>query len=63
MFAQHLAQAGCLAFARSLRTHAEILRSRAETAHLDDDERLVLLRDADATDRHADTWLDAAAEE
>ena len=63
MFIQRLSQAGCLASARSWRAHAEILRTHAQASHLKESQRQVLQREAEAADRQADIWFDAAAEE
>jgi len=63
MHIQRLSQAGCLASACSWRAHAEILRANAQASYLGEDRHQVLTREADAADRQADMWLDAAAEE
>jgi hypothetical protein len=63
MFVQRLSRAGCLASAHSWREHAEILRTHAQVSYLNEDRRQILEREADAADRQADMWLDAAAEE
>jgi len=63
MHIQRLSQAGCFASARSWRAHADILRANAQASYLDQDNRHVLMREAEAADRQADMWLDAAAEE
>jgi hypothetical protein len=51
---------GCLASVRNWRREAQALRVLAERSHLSDRQRHTLLREADAADRQADTWLDAA---
>jgi hypothetical protein len=63
MHIQSLSQAGCLASARAWRAHADILRANAQSAQLQDHQRAVLAREAEAADRQADSWLDAAEEE
>ena len=63
MFIQRLSQAGCLASAQSWRAHAEILRTHAQASYLKENQRQVLQREAEAADRQADMWFDAAAEE
>lgn len=60
---QHLPQAGCYATARFWRAHAQLLRHKAQVAHLNDAKRQALEREAEACDRRADRWLDAASEE
>lgn len=63
MFIQRLSRAGCLASAESWRAHAEILRTHAQASHLKENQRQVLQPEADAADRQADMWFEAAAEE
>lgn len=63
MFIQRLLRAGCLASAESWRAHAEILRTHAQASHLEENQRQVLQREADAADQQADMWFEAAAEE
>jgi hypothetical protein len=51
---------GRLASVRSWHREAQALRELAERSHLSDGQRHTLLREADAADRQADTWFDAA---
>jgi hypothetical protein len=60
---QRLPQAGCCATARFWRAHAQHLRDDAQLAYINDVKRLALEREAEAADRRADRWLDAASEE
>lgn len=63
MYIQRLSQAGCFASARSWRAHAEFLRVNAQASYLNDHQRKVLAREAEAADRQADRWIDAAEED
>jgi hypothetical protein len=60
---QYLPQAGCYATARFWRAHAQLLRDRGQASYLNDTQRQVLEREAEAADRRADRWIDAAVEE
>jgi hypothetical protein len=62
MLIQRLSQAGCLSSAQSWRSHAEILRESAQASHLNEHQRAILEREAEAADRQADAWIDAAEE-
>jgi hypothetical protein len=55
-----ISRISCLASVHSWRREAQALRELAERSHLFDSQRHTLLREADAADRQADTWLDAA---
>lgn len=63
MLIQRLSQAGCRATARSWRDHAAILRLNAQAAYLTFEQQRQLAREAEAADRQADHWIDAAEEE
>jgi len=63
MHIQSLPQAGCRASAQAWRTHAEVLRGHAQVSYLTEIPRGVLTREAEAADRQADHWLDAAQED
>ncbi len=60
---QHLPKVGCYATARFWRAHAQHLRDKARASYLNDTRRQVIEREADAADRRAGRWLDAAVEE
>jgi hypothetical protein len=62
MYIQRLSQTGCFASARSWRAHAEILRANAQASHLCEKQRQLLACEAEAADRQAGMWLDAAEE-
>ncbi len=49
----------CLASARNLRTHAELLRDGAEAPVLTTGQRIMLLRDAEAAERQANRRMRA----
>jgi hypothetical protein len=51
---------GCLASATAWRREATAIRELARCRHLSEVGRQMLLREADAADRLADDWLDAA---
>jgi hypothetical protein len=51
---------GCLASVHAWRREAAMIRELAERGHLPETNRQCLLREADAADRQADSWLDAA---
>jgi hypothetical protein len=51
---------GCLASVRAWRRGATMIREPAERGHLPEAHRQCLLGEADAADRQADSWLDAA---
>jgi hypothetical protein len=53
---------GCLSSVSSWRREAQALRDLANGPHLTAGQRQQLLREADAADRQADRWLDAAAD-
>ena len=52
----------CLASNAAWRRQARRLREHAAQPHLTDQQRAVLLREADAADRQADMWLNGAIE-
>ena len=54
-----ISRAGCLAYVYDWRREATNLRGLASRSCLPDDQRGTLLREADAADRQADSWLDA----
>ena len=54
-----LADASCLASARTWRREAEALRDHAAARGLTQQQRTTLLREADAAERQSDWWLDA----
>jgi hypothetical protein len=60
---QRFPQAGCYATARFWRAHAQLLRDNAQVSYLNDTQRQVLEREAEAADQRADRWLDAAVEQ
>jgi hypothetical protein len=51
---------GCLASVRAWRREAAMIREQAERGHLPEANRQCLLREADAADRQAESWLDVA---
>jgi hypothetical protein len=51
---------GCLASVRAWRREASLIRELADRSHLPALRRQSLLREADAADQQADSWLDAA---
>ena len=51
---------GCLASVHAWRREATLIRELAERSHLAELRRQLLLREVDAADRQADSWLDAA---
>jgi hypothetical protein len=51
---------GCLASVRGWRREASLIRELADRSHLPALRRQSLLREADAADQQADSWLDAA---
>lgn len=53
------ADSRCLASARNLRTHAELLRDGAEAPVLTTGQRIMLLRDAEAAERQANRRMRA----
>ena len=55
-----LTRTGCLDYAYDWRREAANLRERTEAHHLTDDQRTVLHSEANAADRQADGWLEAA---
>jgi hypothetical protein len=57
-----LANRSCLASNAAWRRMAATLQAHAETAHLTQKQRELLLREADAAERQADWWLAGAIE-
>jgi hypothetical protein len=51
---------GCLASVRAWRREASLIRELADRNHLPALRRQSLLREADAAEQQADSWLDAA---
>jgi hypothetical protein len=51
---------GCLASVRSWRLEASALRELADRSYLSNGQRDTLFREAEAADRQADHWIDAA---
>jgi hypothetical protein len=51
---------GCLSSAAAWRREASLIRELAEAPHRSEAGRQVLLAEAEAADRQADDWLEAA---